>query len=142
MLDIFLIFFIFFAICTIVECNALHLGYFLHLRKKLYKFTKNNKRCVNFPRIYTLWKDIILPKDKIAKKKAEKIFQNPLTILSDCDIMYKSLEMRENAGVAQLVEQLICNQQVRGSSPFTSSKFLLLKYDKWAHSRVAKGGRL
>ena len=25
------------------------------------------------------------------------------------------------AGVAQLVEQLICNQQVRGSSPFTSS---------------------
>ena len=27
-----------------------------------------------------------------------------------------------NAGVAQLVEQLICNQQVRGSSPFTSSK--------------------
>lgn len=26
------------------------------------------------------------------------------------------------AGVAQLVEQLICNQQVRGSSPFTSSK--------------------
>ncbi len=26
-----------------------------------------------------------------------------------------------NAGVAQLVEQLICNQQVRGSSPFTSS---------------------
>ena len=40
--------------------------------------------------------------------------------------MYKSLEMRGNAGVAQLVEQLICNQQVRGSSPFTSSKFLLL----------------
>ena len=28
-----------------------------------------------------------------------------------------------NAGVAQLVEQLICNQQVRGSSPFTSSNF-------------------
>ena len=26
-----------------------------------------------------------------------------------------------NAGVAQLVEQLICNQQVRGSNPFTSS---------------------
>ena len=26
------------------------------------------------------------------------------------------------AGVAQLVEQLICNQQVRGSSPFTSSQ--------------------
>ena len=27
-----------------------------------------------------------------------------------------------NAGVAQLVEQLICNQQVGGSSPSTSSK--------------------
>ena len=29
----------------------------------------------------------------------------------------------ENAGVAQLVEQLICNQQVGGSSPSTSSIF-------------------
>ena len=29
----------------------------------------------------------------------------------------------ENAGVAQLVEQLICNQQVGGSSPSTSSTF-------------------
>ena len=28
------------------------------------------------------------------------------------------------AGIAQLVEQLICNQQVEGSSPFTSSSFL------------------
>ena len=27
----------------------------------------------------------------------------------------------KNAGVAQLVEQLICNQQVGGSSPSTSS---------------------
>ena len=27
----------------------------------------------------------------------------------------------ENAGVAQLAEQLICNQQVAGSSPITSS---------------------
>ena len=32
-----------------------------------------------------------------------------------------SCETAKNAGVAQLVEQLICNQQVRGSSPFTSS---------------------
>ena len=32
----------------------------------------------------------------------------------------------ENAGVAQLVEQLICNQQVGGSSPSTSSKKSLL----------------
>ena len=28
----------------------------------------------------------------------------------------------KHAGVAQLVEQLICNQQVGGSSPSTSSK--------------------
>ncbi len=28
------------------------------------------------------------------------------------------------AGVAQLVEQLICNQQVGGSNPSTSSTFL------------------
>ena len=30
----------------------------------------------------------------------------------------------KNAGVAQLVEQLICNQQVGGSSPSTSSTFI------------------
>ena len=30
----------------------------------------------------------------------------------------------QRAGVAQLVEQLICNQQVGGSSPFASSKRL------------------
>ena len=35
-----------------------------------------------------------------------------------CDILLKRCKC---AGVAQLVEQLICNQQVRGSSPFTSS---------------------
>ena len=52
----------------------------------------------------------------------------------------------EYAGVAQLVEQLICNQQVAGSSPITSS----IKRDKlsglslivWESSRAAKGGRL
>ena len=31
------------------------------------------------------------------------------------------IQARKNAGVAQLVEQLICNQQVGGSSPSTSS---------------------
>lgn len=39
-----------------------------------------------------------------------------------------------HAGVAQLVEQLICNQQVGGSSPFASC-FLRLS---WAGSRVVK----
>ncbi len=36
----------------------------------------------------------------------------------------------ESAGVAQLVEQLICNQPVGGSSPFTSSV--------WVGSEVVK----
>ncbi len=36
--------------------------------------------------------------------------------------------------MAQLVEQLTCNQQVVGSSPIASSK--------WRGSRVAKGSRL
>ena len=44
------------------------------------------------------------------------------------------------AGVAQLVEQLICNQQVGGSSPSTSSNFFFNLI--WECSRVAKGGRL
>lgn len=34
-----------------------------------------------------------------------------------------SCETAKNAGVAQLVEQLICNQQVGGSNPSTSSSF-------------------
>ena len=35
--------------------------------------------------------------------------------------MFRSFGTRKIAGVAQLVEQLICNQQVAGSSPITSS---------------------
>ena len=38
--------------------------------------------------------------------------------------------MSTYAGVAQLVEQLICNQQVGGSSPSTSSNFI------WRSSRA------
>ncbi len=53
--------------------------------------------------------------------------------MSVCDILNRHLK---NAGVAQLVEQLICNQQVGGSSPSTSSNRI------WENSRVAKGGRL
>ena len=43
------------------------------------------------------------------------------------DILLKHSKLQRFAGVAQLVEQLICNQQVGGSSPSTSSIFLLLK---------------
>ena len=44
------------------------------------------------------------------------------------------------ADVAQLAEQLICNQQVIGSSPIIG----LLSYNNliWVVSRVAKGDRL
>ena len=43
------------------------------------------------------------------------------------------LKYQMNADVAQLAEQLICNQQVIGSSPIIGL---------WMDSRVAKGGRL
>ena len=35
----------------------------------------------------------------------------------------RQLNLKNYAGVAQLVEQLICNQQVGGSNPSTSSRF-------------------
>ncbi len=35
-----------------------------------------------------------------------------------------SLKNWDNAGIAQLVEQLICNQQVAGSSPVASSSLV------------------
>ena len=49
------------------------------------------------------------------------------------------------AGVAQLEEQLTCNQQVAGSSPIASSihsKYKGLKSVIWRGSRVVKGNRL
>jgi hypothetical protein len=42
-----------------------------------------------------------------------------------------SVELLNLAGVAQLVEQLICNQQVAGSSPITSSKFYRRLMDEY-----------
>ncbi len=42
----------------------------------------------------------------------------------------------QNAGVAQLVEQLICNQQVGGSNPFASSVASI-----WADAGVGEPGR-
>ena len=44
-------------------------------------------------------------------------------MLDYCKQVCYIIKALRNAGVAQLVEQLICNQQVRGSSPFTSSTF-------------------
>ena len=42
-----------------------------------------------------------------------------------------SLADERNAGVAQLVEQLICNQQVGGSNPSTSSKIAYGGVPEW-----------
>ena len=39
--------------------------------------------------------------------------------------------MHRNAGIAQLVEQLICNQQVGGSNPSTSSTILYGGVPEW-----------
>jgi hypothetical protein len=50
----------------------------------------------------------------------------------ECSFMY----WNELAGIAQLVEQLICNQQVAGSSPISGSKMFR------ADGRVVKGDRL
>ena len=61
-----------------------------------------------------------------------------------CNSHHVSLMRYRYAGVAQLVEQLICNQQVAGSSPITSSKQGKRNAYPyiWESSRVAKGDRL
>ena len=60
--------------------------------------------------------------NKFFVKKIKKLSKKLLTNWLCYDIIFK----RWDAGVAQLVEQLICNQQVGGSSPSTSSIFLIV----------------
>ena len=55
-----------------------------------------------------------------------KFFQKML----DEPIVLWYIVRASNAGVAQLVEQLICNQQVGGSSPSTSSMLLSIEYGR------------
>jgi hypothetical protein len=50
--------------------------------------------------------------------------------------------LAKSAGVAQLVEQLTCNQQVAGSSPIASSTQATNDISPWRDSRAAKGNRL
>ena len=45
-------------------------------------------------------------------------------VLSPRPYILNKRHFKKGAGVAQLVEQLICNQQVGGSSPSTSSIYL------------------
>ena len=61
-------------------------------------------------------------------------------MLTKWDLSAKINPAVGTAGVAQLVEQLICNQQVGGSNPSTSSIFI--KLNTWESSRAAKGDRL
>ena len=57
--------------------------------------------------------------------------------------LYDILSFANFADIAQLVEQLICNQQVAGSSPIVGSNFSdYTSYIFWRDSRVAKGSRL
>ena len=49
--------------------------------------------------------------------------------------------MGDSAGVAQLVEQLICNQLVGGSSPFTGSLILWAGVVEWLMAPGCKPGR-
>ena len=61
--------------------------------------------------------------------------------VSECDKRTGALFTMLLAGVAQQVEQLICNQQVAGSSPIASSIASYNNMD-WRGTRVAKGSRL
>ena len=56
-----------------------------------------------------------------SKKKFKKFLKKPLTKTQKCGILIFVSFDAGYAGIAQLAEQLICNQQVVGSSPITSS---------------------
>ena len=49
--------------------------------------------------------------------------------------IFSAYSTRENAGIAQLVEQLICNQQVVGSNPTAGSQFMTRGLKKLTASR-------
>ena len=63
-------------------------------------------------------RDLLLPADGIRAFDAGPAVKNPLFALT---IGRFAAIIATFAGLAQLVEQLICNQQVGGSSPSTSS---------------------
>ncbi len=56
-----------------------------------------------------------------SKKKFKKNLKKPLTRTRKCGILIFVSFDAGYAGIAQLAEQLICNQQVAGSSPIASS---------------------
>ena len=67
----------------------------------------------------------------------KRLRHRPFTAVTRVRFPSESLE--KYADVAQLAEQLICNQQVIGSSPIIG----FMEHNSiWMDSRVAKGDRL
>ena len=69
-------------------------------------------------------------------KKTKKTLDKRVCLWYNNKVVRTDDALKNGAGVAQLVEQLICNQQVGGSSPSTSSNLI------WKSSLAAKGSRL
>jgi hypothetical protein len=51
---------------------------------------------------------------------------------------YRSFQTSIKAGIAQLVEQLICNQQVIGSNPIVGSAHKILKINNLLQTLLLK----
>ena len=74
----------------------------------------------------------------IINKKIKIFFKKGLTNNSICGILLCVGVMQTIAGVAQLAEQLICNQQVAGSSPITSSRIPVRRNGDFCFSKNTK----
>ena len=97
---------------------------------------KVNKVCAVW---FFAGKNILVKKFFVLLKKVLTSRQNICIIIN----VVAANRTAEFAGVAQLVEQLICNQQVGGSNPSTSSsRFLTAVFLIREISRAAKWGRL
>ena len=59
---------------------------------------------------------ILCRQKRFSLQRAEKAGR-----MGSCGGLISAYSTRENAGIAQLVEQLICNQQVVGSNPTAGS---------------------
>ena len=84
-------------------------------------------------------------RDELRKRSpaANALLKRPRLLFKNFALQYFRIQISPlwgYAGVAQLAEQLICNQQVTGSIPATGSIGLQLYI--WADSRAAKWIRL
>ena len=67
-------------------------------------------------------------------RSSEPAEARPAPVARGGRTLYSRAADRPHAGVAQLVEQLICNQQVAGSSPIASSTLRVSVSSRWAHA--------